>query len=120
VEALSDTTKKAKERDTVEKKEEYEYVKVKEYYILDGQKTETAFYRLNQWGIYEEIKPVDGDVIQSEVLPGFQFRISDLYHLTPPQELVKDYVYRGFIMLEYQSEKEEKEQQRNKLYNKPS
>ena len=112
VEALSDTTKKAKERDTVEKKEEYEYVRVKEYFILDGQNTETAFYRLNQWGIYEEIKPVDGDVIRSEVLPGFQFRTSDLYQLTPPQELVKDEVYRGFIMLEYQKEKEEKEQER--------
>ena len=112
IEALSDTTKKAKERDTVEKKEEYEYVRVKEYFILDDKATETVFYRLNQWGIYSEIEPVDGDVIRSEVLPGFQFRTSDLYQLTPPQELVKDEVYRGFIMLEYQKEKEEKEQER--------
>jgi hypothetical protein len=112
IEALSDTTKKAKERDTVEKKEEYEYVRVKEYFILDGKAIESAFYRLNRWGIYEEIKPVDGDVIRSEVLPGFQFRTSDLYQLTPPEELVKDEVYCGFVMLDYQQEKEEKEQER--------
>jgi flagellar biosynthesis GTPase FlhF len=110
IEALSDTTKKAKERDTVEKKEEYEYVRVKEYFILDGKAIESAFYRLNRWGIYEEIKPIDGNVIRSEVLPGFQFRTSDLYQLTPLKELVKDEVYRGFVMLDYQQSEQEKEQ----------
>ena len=106
IEAISYTTKKAKERDTKEKKEEYEYAGVKEYYILDDRKTETRFYRLNRWGLYEEIKPIDGDVIKSEVLPGFQFRISDLYRQPDQIELVKDKVYQGFVMLKYQAAKE--------------
>ena len=109
IEAISYTTKKAKERDIIVKKEEYEYAKVKEYYILDDSKVNTHFYRLNRWGVYEEIKPVDGDVIKSEVLPGFQFRISDLYRQPKQEELVKDEVYQGFIMLKYQaSEKKAK------------
>lgn len=106
IEAISYTTKKAKERDTKEKKEEYEHAGVKEYYILDDRKTETHFYRLNRSGIYEEIKLVDGDVIKSEVLPGFQFRISDLYRQPDQIELVKDEVYQGFVMLKYQAAKE--------------
>ena len=106
IEAISYTTKKAKERDIIEKKEEYEYAKVKEYYILDDSNTNTYFYRLNRWGVYEEIKPVDGDVIKSEVLPGFQFRISDLYRQPDQEELVKDEVYQGFIMVKYQAQKE--------------
>ena len=106
IEAISYTTKKAEERDTIEKKEEYEYARVKEYYILDHRKKETAFYRLNRWGIYQEIKPIDGDIIRSEVLPGFQFRISDLYRQPDTEELVKDEVYQGFVMVKYQAEKE--------------
>ena len=110
IEAISYTTKKAKERDIIEKKEEYEYAKVKEYYILDDSKVNTHFYRLNRWGVYEEIEPVNGDVIKSEVLPGFQFRISDLYRQPNQEELVKDEVYQGFVMLKYQAEKERADQ----------
>ncbi len=105
IEAISYTTKKAKERDTKEKKEEYEHAKVKEYYILDDRKTETRFYRLNSQGVYSKIEPIDGDVIKSEVLPGFQFRISDLYRQPDREELVKDEVYQGFVMVKYQAEK---------------
>ncbi len=79
VEALSDSTKKNKERDTIVKKGEYEAAGVREYYILDGKGKETAFYRLNKQGIYEHIKPRPGGIIRSQVLPGFQFRVSDLY-----------------------------------------
>ena len=114
VEALSYTTRDAKERDTIIKKGEYEQTGTKEYFILDDSKRETAFYRLNQWGLYEEIKPIDGDIIQSEVLPGFQFRISDLYRMPLPEELVKDEVYQGYILLSYQKAEKEKERQRQR------
>ena len=63
-------------------------------------------YRLNKQGKYEKIKASNGGVIQSEVLPGFQFRIGDLYRRPTPKEMVTDSVYRGFIMLDYQAEKE--------------
>ena len=99
-------TKKAEEREAIGKREEYEYARVKEYYILDDRKKETAFYLLDHKGIYQEIKPIDGDIIRSEVLPGFQFRISDLYRQPDAEELVKDEVYQGFVMVKYQAEKE--------------
>ena len=67
---------------------------------------------MNQWGLYEEIKPIDGDIIVSQVLPGFQFRISDLYRQPPLSELVEDEVYQGYVMLKYQAEKAEKERER--------
>ncbi|MCP4110501.1 MAG: Uma2 family endonuclease [Desulfobacteraceae bacterium] len=62
IEALSDSTKKAKERDTIVKKGEYELAGVREYYILDGKRKDTGFYRLNKWGLYEDIKPGRGGI----------------------------------------------------------
>ncbi|MGB0385870.1 MAG: Uma2 family endonuclease [Ardenticatenaceae bacterium] len=115
IEAISYTTKKAEKRDTVEKKEEYEYVRVKEYYLLDDREKETGFYRLDRWGIYKDIEPIDGDIIRSEVLPGFQFRISDLYRQPSTEELVKDVVYQGFVMVKYQAEKERADQLQSQL-----
>lgn len=106
LEAISDSTPQEIERDTVVKKKEYAQANVKEYYVLDGTGRETGFYRLNQQGQYEKIKATKGDVIQSEVLRGFQFRISDLYRQPTPKEMVSDQVYRGFIMLDYQAQKE--------------
>ena len=106
IEAISDSTPKEKERDTLVKKKEYAQSKVPEYYILDGQGSEMGFYRLNKHREYEEINATKGGVIQSEVLPGFQFRIRDLYRLPTPKEMVTDPVYRGFIMLDYQAQKE--------------
>lgn len=113
IEAISYSTRKEKacpdegrKRDTVVKKKEYAEAKVKEFYILDGTGFETAFFRLNQQGKYEKIKPSSGGVIQSEVLPGFQFRLADLYRRPTPKETAFDEVYRGFIMLDYQAEKE--------------
>ena len=112
VEAISDSTAKEKERDTLVKKREYAQSEVKEYYILDGRGSEMGFYRLNKYGVYEEIKAIKGDVIQSEVLPGFQFRLRDLYRLPTPKEMVSDPVYRGFIMLDYQAEKERADEEK--------
>ena len=85
------------------KKREYAVVGVKEYYILDPD-GQMAFYRRNAAGAYEPL-PADADgVICSSVLPGFQFRIADLY-LMPPQEMMaEDPVYRHFVLLKLQAE----------------
>ncbi|MCP4109135.1 MAG: Uma2 family endonuclease, partial [Desulfobacteraceae bacterium] len=115
VEALSDSTLRVKQRDTVVKKGEYESAGVEEYYILDPRKKETAFYRRNAYGIYEHIMPVSGDIIQSGVLPGFQFRISDLYKQPLPEKMAEDVVYQAFVLLSYQAEKQRAEKAENQL-----
>lgn len=109
IEAISDSNKKNIERDTKHKKEEYEEGSVSEYYILDGLGNNTHFYTMNQWGLYEEIKPISADIIVSRALPGFQFRISDLYRQPPLSELVEDEVYQGYVMLKYQAERKRAE-----------
>lgn len=98
IEVLSDISAKAIERDTVIKKEEYEKIGVREYYLLDAKGIETAFYRLNKQGKYENIEPLDGEIIQSDILPTFQFRISDLYRQPSVKEMTRDEVYCRFIL----------------------
>jgi len=102
IESLSYSTLKDIKRDTVEKKKEYEGIGVREYYILDARRTETAFYRLNQKGKYRKIKPSRKGIIQSEVLPGFQFRVSDLYDRPSIEQLAEDEVYQDYMLPFYQ------------------
>ncbi|MCP4695673.1 MAG: Uma2 family endonuclease [Gammaproteobacteria bacterium] len=97
VEALSDSRPGEIERDTVTKKTEYAGAGVKEYYILYAGEG-MAFYRLASGGEYVAIEPVGDGLIQSEVLPGFQFRISDLYRQPSLAEMAEDPVYEGFIL----------------------
>ncbi|MCP4112072.1 MAG: Uma2 family endonuclease [Desulfobacteraceae bacterium] len=112
IEVLSDIHARAIERDTVIKKAEYEEIGVKEYYLLDSRGKETAFYRLNENGIYENIQPENGEIIKSDILPAFQFRISDLYRQPSVDEMMDDEVYYRFVLpfLPYEP-KEEQEQE---------
>jgi len=98
IEFLSYSTLRDIKRDTVGKKKEYEGIGVREYYILDARRTETAFYRLNQKGKYRKIKPSRKGIIQSEVLPGFQFRVSDLYDRPSIEQLAEDEVYQDYVL----------------------
>ena len=97
IESLSHSNLRHVKRDTVDKKNEYEGVGVREYYILDAQKIETAFYTLNKFGKYYKIKPVEGNIIKSSILPGFQFRISDLYRQPLLDGLVEDEIYNKYV-----------------------
>jgi hypothetical protein len=99
IEALSDFTEKEKERDTVTKKQEYAASGVKEYYILHKSDA-MAFYRLNAHGVYVPIEPVGQGIIKSKVLPGFQFRISDLSQKPSLKKMTDDPVYQGFVLLD--------------------
>jgi len=112
VESLSHSSQKEIRRDTVHKKREYESAGVGEYYILDARKLETAFYRLDRRGRYEKMEPVSGDVIRSGVLPGFQFRISDLYRRPSLEDLAEDEVYKDYVLLSYQEARQEAETER--------
>jgi Uma2 family endonuclease len=116
IESLSDSSQAEVDRDTIIKKLEYAQAGVREYYILDDQKTETAFYVLNQ-GIYQPITPQKG-VIQSTILPGFQFRIADLYRQPRPPDLITDPVYSGFVSPYYRAERERAEQAEQELARK--
>ncbi len=109
VEAISDSSKADIERDTISKKNEYAAGGVKEYYILDGHSRYTAFYRLNAQRVYAPIKPVKEDIIKSMVLPGFQFRIGDLYHRPSIEEMIDDPVYQEFVLPGYRQAKQQAE-----------
>lgn len=109
IESLSDSTQKEVERDTVTKRVEYAAAGVKEYFILDERRKETAFYELTPGGVYVPIKAVGG-VIHSKVLPGFRFRLADLYRLPEPPALVADPVYGDFVSPFLRAERERAEQ----------
>lgn len=116
VESLSHTSKKAIQRDTVVKKEEYAVIGVDEYYILDSMGAETAFYRRGPQGDYEQIEP-ENDVIHSGVLPGFRFRVSDLYSRPPAFDMADDNVYTEFVLPYYTQEKQKAEEERRRAEN---
>jgi Uma2 family endonuclease len=111
IESISDSTRKMMEHDTVTKKLEYAAAGVTEYYILDEQGRETAFYRLSSQGVYTPISPQNG-VIRSTVLPGFQWRVADLYSLPEPPQLIEDPVYRTFASPYFRAERVRAEEER--------
>jgi len=104
IESLSHSSLKQILRDTSQKKKEYEGIGVKEYYILDARGKETAFFRQNRVGKYVDIIPA-GDVIRSDLLPEFRFRISDLYRQPSLEEMAEDDVYKGYVLPFYQEAK---------------
>lgn len=113
VESLSHTGQKGILRDTVVKKKEYATIGVREYYILDSVGRETAFYRQGKQGRYENITPVDG-VIRSDILPGFRFRVSDLYSRPSFPDMTDDEVYTDFVLPLYTEEKRKAERERQR------
>jgi len=112
IEFLSDRIKSEIVRDTVQKKREYAQAGVKEYFILDRKGNHTHFFRLNN-GQYEPIKPVDG-VIQSDVLPNFQFRIEHLYSRPEMSELINDPVYKHYVKVDLQKAEKRIEAEKRK------
>jgi hypothetical protein len=109
IESLSDSDQDEINRDTVTKRDEYAAAGVQEYYLLDERGIETQFYQLNRHGIYEPMPRLDG-VIRSRILPGFQFRVADLYNKPAPPQLVADPVYNRFISPLYRAERLRAEQ----------
>lgn len=115
VEVLSDSKRSEIERDTQVKFAEYEQAGVVEYFILDGKGNHTAFYRLGPEGCYRPIAPEKGpdwNLIRSEVLPGFQFRIDDLYRQPSMREMAEDPIYQKFVLPFYQEERKRAEREK--------
>jgi Uma2 family endonuclease len=98
IEALSDLSQAGIARDAETKKAEYAAGGVREYYILHKEREHLAFFTLDQeTGRYRPIEPRD-DVIHSEALPGFRFRIDDLLALTDITDLRHDPVYSDYLL----------------------
>ncbi|MCP4699222.1 MAG: Uma2 family endonuclease, partial [Gammaproteobacteria bacterium] len=113
IEAVSDSTDKTIERDTVTKKEEYAKGGVREYYILDGNKEHTCFYRLSaRGGFYIPVKTTKNGLVKSKVLPGFQFRVTDLYDRPSQRDMIEDDVYKGFVSRDYSEAKQQAREER--------
>lgn len=110
IESLSYSRESEILRDTVEKKREYQNVRVTEYFILDARMLETVFYRLDAKGKYRRIVPENGDIINSEVLPGFRFRISDLTRQPSLEEMAHDKLYQDWVLPFYQKVRQKAEQ----------
>jgi hypothetical protein len=108
IESLSDSSQTEIDRDAIIKREEYAAAGVQEYYLLDERGIETQFYRLNRRGVYEPLPRVNG-VVRSLVLPGFQFRVADLYDKPGPSQMVQDPVYSAFISPYYRAERQRAE-----------
>jgi Uma2 family endonuclease len=109
VESLSDSNQTEIDRDTIIKRAEYAAAGVQEYYILDDQGIETQFYQLTRRGLHQPLPRTDG-LIRSQVLPGFQFRVQDLYDKPTPAQMVDDPVYRTFISPDYRMERQRAKQ----------
>jgi hypothetical protein len=110
IESLSDGSQEDIDRDVIVKRNQYEIAGVREYFILDDGDTYMAFYYRTPQGIFAPIPPLANGIIQSTVLPGFQFRIADLHRQPSLIELVDDPVYQQFILPEYQAERQRAEQ----------
>jgi hypothetical protein len=110
IEGVSTSSQAMQERDTVVKKVEYAAGGVPEYYLLHHSPKLRQFYRLTARGIYEPLPLAPGGIVRSEVLPGFQWRLSDLDRQPPWETLVTDPVYQGYVRLEYQQERQRAEQ----------
>ena len=112
IEFLSDSTPAEVERDTVHKKEEYAKAGVAEYYILDRLHKHTAFYCLNEQGVYERMKHQEPGVIHSRVLDRFAFRLEDLEKQVAFETLIEDPLYQPFLLKSFQQERQQKEKER--------
>jgi len=66
------------ERDRRIKFAEYEAAKIKEYWLIDPERRQTEFYRLNAEGFYQ-LAPTPEGVFRSEVLPKFFLRVEWLW-----------------------------------------
>ena len=114
IEGVSTSSKAEEERDTVVKKVEYADGGVQEYYLLHETARLRAFYRRTGSGVYAPLPVYPGRILRSEVLPGFQWRLDDLERRPALETLIADPVYQDFVLVNYQRQRAEKEQERQR------
>ncbi|HOW75494.1 MAG TPA: Uma2 family endonuclease [Candidatus Competibacteraceae bacterium] len=110
IEGVSTSSKAMQERDTVVKKVEYAAGGVREYYLLHRSPRLRQFYQLSARGVYEPMPVAPGGIIQSTVLPGFQWRLDDLDRQPALDTLIDDPVYQQYVLLNLQQAQQRVEQ----------
>lgn len=60
------------------------------------------FYVATALGQYTEIATDADGILSSTILPGFQFRLRDLYLMPTLEMMAHDPVYQGYVLLDYQ------------------
>jgi Uma2 family endonuclease len=73
-------------RDRGEKFYEYEAARIPEYWLLDPERKQAEFYRLDENGIYQPALPAEG-VYESRALPGLELQVSWLWQEPLPKLL---------------------------------
>jgi Uma2 family endonuclease len=73
------------ERDRVEKLAEYEAAGVPEYWWIDPDERDAAFFQLGADGRYQRVPPDGAGIYRSRVLPGFWLRVEWLWRDRPPK-----------------------------------
>jgi Uma2 family endonuclease len=81
------TSPESLERDRRDKLSEYEMGGVREYWIIDPDRKEAEFYRLDEHGNYRLIFEGRGGEYRSEVVPGFWLRVDWLWEEPLPMVL---------------------------------
>jgi hypothetical protein len=109
IEALSDKTRAAIERDSVEKRRDYADIGVREYYIVHHDPDRLMFLSRGLHDGFQSILGQDS-IVRSRTLPGFQFRIRDLLGRTAIEDLRHDPVYRAFVHPAWHQEESKRQQ----------
>lgn len=86
VEVMS-TDQRDRARDRGEKYFEYEAGGVREYWLIDPERREAEFYRLDERGIYRLVPPSEDGVFRSEVVDGLWLRVDWLWQDSLPPVL---------------------------------
>jgi len=104
IETLSTSSQAEIERDTIQKKREYQTAGVQEYFIVTRQDDQeyAEYYHLNADGIYQPAQRDKDGVVHSKILPGFQWAMDDLYRRPTEKEMIGNPIYQGFVALNLQ------------------
>jgi len=115
IEVVSTSRRSEIERDTIQKKREYQLAGVQEYLVLAREAKYCAYYHLNATGVYDDILADDAGVLRSTVLPEFQWREDDLWLQPSVEEMITLPVYQGFVSLQHQKVAQKLEQTKQKI-----
>ncbi|MCS7240954.1 MAG: Uma2 family endonuclease [Candidatus Bipolaricaulota bacterium] len=81
------TSSESRLRDRGEKFAEYELGGVKEYWLIDPERKEADFYRLDERGRFRLTEPDSEGIYRSVVLPGFWLKVGWLWQEPLPRIL---------------------------------